>query len=79
MLERLGCQHVGALADLSAAIGVDSRDGASGTIKVATRQVLTDYWVTHGCEATRKYSVAHVQGVSTFSATPNFFDLASPL
>lgn len=33
LLERLGCQHVRALADLSTAIGADSRNGASEAIR----------------------------------------------
>lgn len=40
LLEWQGCQHVGALADLSAMIGADSRDGASGAVRVVARRSL---------------------------------------
>lgn len=64
LLERQGCKHVTTLAGSGTSIGLDSRDGSSGAIKVAARRVLTDYLVAHGREAARMASIARVSGVS---------------
>lgn len=72
LLERLGSRHVGSLADASTAIGPDSCEGVSEVVKRVSRRILTNYWVTHGCEAVRADSVTRVNVLSTFDLASTF-------
>lgn len=56
LLEGRGCQYVGSLTDANIVVGFDSRGGASKAVKQAARRILTEYYVSHGREATHANS-----------------------
>lgn len=79
LLERRECEHVGDLADPTVAfVDQDSREGMSEAVQEAARRIVSEYWVTHGCESARAEAVGCLNAVDalSFPFPPALFFLA---